>query len=1439
MPCTFIPPNSPAELDEDAYKAYLLNGGLKAFSASGVVKMPELKRLLTEQMEIRAEQQRKGGKERDKSYINRVIESDKVSDLTKQKLSELGEQYKTASAEEAYNMAKDIVAALGVDEAVLLAQANRFDGDINSAIFGASLNGMYDEQNSMVSQNRNDEAYDLASKSAQVADMYDKWLREAGRAINMVKYVYKQSAMTAVLRQNRSNMQAFEDRVEKENKKTFQEMLDDLNGRSEFTDWKNQLVKDAAANRKPSKKTISRPEFRKKVDKLFEDLKIGNKGTTNSFIIPAPVWDAAMEIMKQAILLGDSAIEAVEKAVAHINEKYGDAWDAKDFRDKYTPMMASLTAEDMPDSHWKKFVDKLKPKAEAAADKKQKSDIEKINDWLSRANNEEKSLLSEDIISWLNDKGIINDAQATQALAEPDTLIEVLEGLSEENQKELTDFIGENIQSIKKARAAQATLSRLKAMTQKQIESLKEQIANRERAPKKTGTTQTDNELGALRAERDDLQAQLDDLIPRPAASRRELTMEEKIARAVDAKQKAINRIQDMIDKGELRKEKGEEVSSDELDRLNEVLKQKRQEHAEMTKAILDSMYPDQKPDWYKERILNRYRNRLKRMTDEQKDEFVRRSLIAIVTNGGLNYDEFKNIIADVMGYGPMTPAQQAVIQGYVNTINEVDKLWDNLQKDKTVEALDAYEKGLQKADEAKVALADALYTRSNWVATLSSIMSLNTLGAVSLFMNVSYNVTEQVLVRMPKSIIGTTLAYTAFAVSLAANKIFGTNLYTPNINVRATQSGYFSGGKRGIAEGIRTAKTGQQAIDYLDNKTFQSRIRPLDSFKKLSKTNPLGLVTGNASIGFGEAFDTFLQATAGWSAEAVARGLTLFDKPARFAAEGAMAERVAEEELGLKTRLEKQMFLLRPEEVAKSVFVSQGMTADAAAEKAQQLKERIVRAGEKATFVQNNKVADLVQSGFDRLGKNSKDWTGFESVIKGTALTFAKSQLLFVKTPSNVMWSVLNLANPPLALAQSVYYGYQAMAKRKKGLSSDKDIEEMKNWLNHAVLGLGYKIFLPMIMASVTGGGDDDEKEKERRARESVERPNSIDVIGSFNSVFGTSIDGKFWVDLQWFGSLGSLLTIEKVKNDKMLEAKLRGEEYNGMLAVAKGMGLSAQYALSAGAFQNSIAMLDAFKKGGKVAENWLVNTLNVYGNIVQPATLAQLSKAQLGYRYRIADDTFMERVQNSLAARSSLYRLMTDRYPQARITPWGDESKPATAGGVGGMLFNLFRIDKSDEPSFGVELFEDYERTQNPQFLPPIPAQEFTISPDKLKTPEQKEMEKEAKANQDNPNDRYNENYSIKVKFNYEEWDEFQKLVGSTRKDRVAALVTGYAGPESSPYYLMPDEVKLAELDAIYRTTLEEAKQRIFGMPEFQAAIERAKMERSISVKNEKPKE
>jgi len=703
-------------------------------------------------------------------------------------------------------------------------------------------------------------------------------------------------------------------------------------------------------------------------------------------------------------------------------------------------------------------------------------------------------------------------------------------------------------------------------------------------------------------------------------------------------------------------------------------------------------------PEDAKNRILDKFRKKLKGLNESQKEQVIRRSFKQLVENGALEYNDFKKIISETIGYGEITPEEAAKITKLVNDINSVDELASSIRDEgnRSEANLLKYQKAKKEAEKSATELNKMVYNKTNISNRLLSIMQLNTLGIPSLVNNPIFNIWNQATVRFPNAVSMTVLDQILYGGSKVSNKLFGTGILLPENNVLTSQKEFFKKGLQGGKLSAEQLFTGLTNRDYFQKEIYSSQIHPFTSIKDLWDWKFKGKNLTPAQVA-----DKSIQATVGLPAEIVARALNIGDKPQRFAAEGAQAS-VFAKNLGLKD-IDYEYFLEFPKEEAYRAFKRQGFSDDVAMKKAEEIQERIIKQGEESTFQQDNLLNDAVNSAFKVFGTPGE--------------IFKKFNMPYLKIPLNAFWSVYNLVNPEVAFLQSAVYGTKAI---KSG--SSLDIQQSKKWFAHGVTGIALTGVAGALASNgiVNSNNADDTTKKERIGEKTYEQQNSINVTKLNAYLRGENPDdvkNSLNVDLKWFGNVGNILNVESRKLEEMTpEQRKNGMSY--MEDMFSSMKISSIELIENGVFSNTSGLLTAIDRGGNFADAYVLNLINMGTNIVQPAMFAQMSRAELPYYSQQKADTFMEQLKNNLLTRSSTLRALSGKYPPSQIGVWGDKLDRKD-----NIAMKLFGISSNNNDNFAQPIYNDYKKTDNTAFLPPSVKPE--VNGFKLNTSEANKLE------------------------------------------------------------------------------------------------------------------
>src|SRR6185503_17010871 len=302
-----------------------------------------------------------------KGVLNHLYTAENIPESAREGFKKEGLEYKTASQEEAHQVAKSVIDELGIDEAVNLAEAQKFDGDVNSLIYAESLNRLAEKE---ASAKTPQEKLEAAKQFAEVGIMYDNAGRKGGRFSSAINYFYKKSPLGVVMIENAKRKQNFEEWA-KPKDKSWKEFFDELVKEPEF----EKLFKEEVKTELKKERAEARKTRKDKADKFFDDAK--GKDALYATIIPKPFIDAAIEGMRKAYHAGEKVAELVQDAIDFISEKMGTApWDKEKFRKEWEEKLKDrIPKEKISDEDLKaKVLDKFRKKLKGLTED-QKDDV--------------------------------------------------------------------------------------------------------------------------------------------------------------------------------------------------------------------------------------------------------------------------------------------------------------------------------------------------------------------------------------------------------------------------------------------------------------------------------------------------------------------------------------------------------------------------------------------------------------------------------------------------------------------------------------------------------------------------------------------------------------------------------------------------------------------------------------------------------------------------------------------------------------------------------------------------------------------------------------------------------------------------------------------------------------------------------------------------------
>ena len=1186
--------------------------------------------------------------ERQKALLKNLMNSD-VPKSYKKGLEELGLNYKVSNSVEASEAAKAIIKSLGVTDALDIARAGKIDASVGSAIYGESLNNIWSNERKLKADGKIDEAKVLAKQWADVSVEYANSLNYGGKMAAQLAYFYKTSPMGFAMRIENEKTEEFEawyKDKEKDYKKAFAEILKSEEGQA--------LLKEEVEKISKEERAKVRADKRQKIDEFFENAKL--KGN-NLYAIPIPpkLINSALEVMKKAVLAGESVANAVSMAVEHISKEVSN-WDKEKFRKEYESKLSKITEE-------KSDADLL-----ASRIKSLETQIAEYKKKISEGG-AVKAKVSE---KFADNQEVRNLKQERDAL-----------------QKENQNLLKEK----KEGRYSdEAKLAQSEKRVLKSIEDLEKKIEDNDleiEKPEKLSTP----ELEQLKGKQKKLREELND--KRKEAGVGKFSEEAKYDARVRRNKDRIAELNRRMEEGDFSSEvykakKEKDVLDKELDEVKAKYDEAKEKSPE---------YIDKKAKQY----LDRLRQRLKGVSEEQKEQIIRRSIKEIVNKGGLEYQDFKDIVSETIGVRKLTDEQKSKIESLTEQSNIADDLEQKFLDNPTRESLDAFIKAKSKSLEADKKLFDMTSQKADIIGTLKSLITLNYLSLSTIIKNYSQNLIYQGTVRFPQFLAKKGAEQSVYGATYMANKMFGTKVINPGIGLKESQKIYLQKYQDAIIGGWDQMIKGIDEKDYFATNAYASSIRPQKSLNDLKDA-----MKGELFLTKNQKVDKWIQATLGWQANAISRLMIYGDKPPRYAAQAVEAMSIAHKELGITEPIELEAFMLSPEKYSyKHLIEKAKLSSEEASKYSQLFKKRIIDAGAEATFQNENLFNDLFAKLDEGLKLKKEDrWSS--KIVKVPLSILKATQLPYIKTPANVAWAFFKIANPSLTLIKSLTEAGIAQNSLRKG-----DLGGYREYIKKSKESFGLfavGITLTAVAATFASKGlirtsiEDDDKAREKAGEGFFGKSNELNLGGLIGG-------DDYWVDLSWFGPVGTMLDIRGRMMEDNRQKELKGEKVDdGFInEIIPTIGYSVSATLNTLVFDQGAKMVDAIKKGNQALNQIVVNNTNALGNIFFGGTLPALNKALAPEKMDLAADNVIDQIINNQKQRN-IFVTWAAGYPPSKVSIWGEPiSQDRTVSGV---LGSMLGFEKGSADKFGAILYNEQRRTGINEFFPPVEDKKIKVN-------------------------------------------------------------------------------------------------------------------------------
>lgn len=271
------------------------------------------------------------------AILTRLMGGTNVSDATKERLRESGRlKYEVKSHAEARKYGNEVIDTLGIDDAVTAAELGWFHGDVNSMIFGLALDRLYVEEQQAPTPEAKEQ---VAEKYADIALRYQDAAESGGRFISAVYDFYKKSPAGLVIKTQkefkRLQDEFFKGR-EKRTKEAFDSFMETAEGR--------EILVSEIPKRMAEAKVFS-PATTRKIKDFFSKLKIDGRKSAGVYLVPPPIYNAAISLVENAVLAGLSIGRAIELGVNYINGQFNGTWQVDEFKKDLKTQLKALSLQ--------------------------------------------------------------------------------------------------------------------------------------------------------------------------------------------------------------------------------------------------------------------------------------------------------------------------------------------------------------------------------------------------------------------------------------------------------------------------------------------------------------------------------------------------------------------------------------------------------------------------------------------------------------------------------------------------------------------------------------------------------------------------------------------------------------------------------------------------------------------------------------------------------------------------------------------------------------------------------------------------------------------------------------------------------------------------------------------------------------------------------------
>lgn len=523
-----------------------------------------------------------------KSVINRLYEGE-TSETIKKVAEDSGLTYEVENQEQAQKKSKAFVNKAGINGALEAVRTGVIKGAEKAFVYAEILDKIQEASDNAEPNQRDKVEEQYLKVLDEATNMFDQEARDSGRFISALNRIYNTSKIKYSLSRQIERYKAInkgeidEATIEKFKEadakiKELEKQIEEAEKRAEEAEQKAamQNILDNI-EQQAKKKPYSNKQKAKKVANNIRKLKITRPDAFNA-ATAGVIWDAAVEIVAKTVETGGTVADGINKAIAYIKKTkwYKDLSDSKktdaenQFRnsvlDSETNNVPKVTVEDgiifIPEAVIRNFVESgikdIDSLSQAILDTifeahpeitlrdvrdaitKYGKTVNPTRDDIQKEINQMKRLGR--LISGLED--VDSGQRPLRSGLQREKPSQEERKMQRELREKMRDLPLDHADLEKQWKNS---LDTIKSRLNNQIEDLEKQIAEGEKRKPERTSIQYDQEALDLKNRRDDLRDLLDEITGKP-----ELTDEQKVQRAINITENAIEKLRKQIESGDI-----------------------------------------------------------------------------------------------------------------------------------------------------------------------------------------------------------------------------------------------------------------------------------------------------------------------------------------------------------------------------------------------------------------------------------------------------------------------------------------------------------------------------------------------------------------------------------------------------------------------------------------------------------------------------------------------------------------------------------------------------------------------------------------------------------------------------------------------------------------------------------------------------------------------